>query len=100
MKNLERVKELARDLRREEPRPSSEELAGEPHAARALDKCRATLAGCEGEFKFGCPMDQHFFAETGITMQDFQDFVATGADDNEVEKWIGERVRSKVGKRA
>ena len=94
MKNLKRVKELARDLRHEEPRASSEELAGESHAARALDKCRATFVGCEGEFKFGCAMDQHFFAETGIDMQKFQDFVATGADDNEVEIWLREHQHS------
>jgi hypothetical protein len=90
LENLKRVKEFARDLRREEPRPSSDELAGEAHAARALDKCRATLVGWAGEFKFGCAMDQHFFAETGIDMQAFKDFVATGADDKEVEDWIGQ----------
>lgn len=94
MENLNRVKQLARDLRREEPRPSSEELAGETHAARALDKCRAALVGWNGEFKFGCPMDQHFFAETGIDMQEFKDFVATGASDEEVENWIRQCVRT------
>ena len=52
MENLNRVKQLARDLRREEPRPSSDELAGESHAARALDKCRAALVGWNGEFNF------------------------------------------------
>jgi hypothetical protein len=94
MENLDRVKELARDLRREEPRRSSEELAGEAHAARVLDKCRATLAGCTGEFTFGCAMDRHFFAETRIDMQEFQDFVA-GANDEEVANWIRERMRSR-----
>jgi hypothetical protein len=98
MENLDKVKKLAPDLRREEPRSSSEELAGESHAARALDKCRATLAGCAGEFTFGCAMDRHFFAETGIDMGAFKDFVATGADDREVEGWIRQHVRSS-GKR-
>lgn len=88
MRNLEKVKELARDLRREEPRSPYEELGGEVHAARTLDKCRATLAGTNGEFQFGCPMDRHFFEETGIDMQEFEDFVATGARDEEVAQWI------------
>jgi hypothetical protein len=92
MENLNRVKELAKDLRHREPRPSSEELAGEPHGARVLDKCRAALVGWNGEF--GCPMDQHFFAETGIEREAFKDFVATGANDLEVEEWIRQSVRS------
>ena len=88
MRNLEKVKELARDLRREEPRSSYEELGGDPHAARTLDKARATLAGMNGEFQFGCPMDQHFFEETGINMQEFEGYVATGASDEDVGEWI------------
>ena len=100
MENLNRVKELARDLRREEPRQPSEELAGESYAARTLDKCRATLVGWNGEYNFGCPMDQHFFAETGIAMNDFRDFVATGANDKEGENWMRQRVRSSGQSRA
>lgn len=95
MKDLEKVKELAPDLRNAEPRSPHEELGGEPHAARTLDKARATLAGINGEFKFGCPMDQHFFEETGIAMQEFEDFVATGADDAAVGEWIRERVSTR-----
>ncbi len=88
MRNLEKVKQLTRDLRQEEPRSSYEELGGEAHAARTLDKARATLAGTNGEYQFGCPMDQRFFAETGIDMQEFEEFVATGASDDEVGQWI------------
>jgi hypothetical protein len=91
MKNLEKVKELARDLRRDEPRSPYDELGVETHAARTLDKCRATLVGTNGEFQFGCPMDQHFFGQTGIDMQEFEDFVATGASDDEVAQWIQQR---------
>jgi hypothetical protein len=94
MENLKRVKELAKDLLRDEPRTSSDELAGEPHAARTLDKCRAALVGWQGDFQFGCPMDQHFFADTGIDMQAFKDFVATGADDGVVESWIRQHTRT------
>lgn len=89
-----KVRELARDLRRVEPRSAYDELGGEIYAARTLDKCRATLAGTNGDFQFGCPMDQHFFAETGIDQNEFRDFVATGASDDEVAAWIAERSRT------
>jgi hypothetical protein len=96
MRNLDRVKELARDLRREEPRSPYEELGGEAHAARTLDKCRATLVGWNGEFKFGCPMDLHLFAETGIDIREFEEFVATGASDDEVAQWIQQHSRART----
>ena len=92
MENLNKVKELALDLRREEPRSSHEELGGEPHAARTLDKCRATLLGWNGDFQFGCPMDQHFFQETGIDKNEFREYVATGATDEEVGAWVQRQV--------
>lgn len=92
--NLEKVKTLAKDLRTTEPRPAHLELAGLPMAARTLDKCRATLAGCQGEFKFGCPMDQEFFADAGIDEGEFRALVATGASDQEVERWLMARPRA------
>lgn len=95
MENLQRVKELARDLRREEPRSSYEELGGELHAARTLDKCRATLVDWNGEYQFNCPLDQHFFSETGIDADEFRDFVATGATDAEVGEWIQQQVSAR-----
>jgi hypothetical protein len=94
MKISERVKELARDLRTQEPRPGYEELGGEEGAARALDKCRATLVGINGDYQFGCPLDQHFFHETGIDQHAFQDFVASGASDDEVSAWIAEHTKA------
>lgn len=95
MKNLDRVKELARDLRNGEPRSAYEELGGEVHAARTLDKCRASLVGLNGDFVFGCPMDQHMFQQTGINMSEFRDFVATGASDEDVAQWIQQHTHSR-----
>ncbi len=95
MENLEKVKQLARDLRREEPRPAHEKLGGESMAARTLDKCRASLVGWNGEYRYGCSMDQHLFAETGISEEEFKKFVATGATDEEVGKWVGQRVTTR-----
>ncbi len=91
--DIESVKKLAKDLRTDEPRSGGEELGGYRLAARALDKCRATLAGTEGEFMYGCPMDQMFLSETGITAEEFKEFVATGANDEQVAAWIQERAQ-------
>ena len=86
--NIEAVKRLAKDLRKEEPRPPGEKLAGYELAARCLDKCRATIAGTQGDFMYGCPMDQQFLTKAGIRPNQLKDFVATGASDAEVEEWI------------
>jgi hypothetical protein len=86
--NTEKVKQLAKDLRKEEPRPAHERLAGFEIAARCLDKCRASLVGWQGDYKFGCPMDQMFFQESGVDPDEFRDYVATGASDQEIESWI------------
>ena len=34
--------------------------------ARVLDKARASLTGKAGDYKYGNPMGQHFFAFTGL----------------------------------
>lgn len=92
--NLDSVKQLARDLRQDEPRAPRETLGGYEYGARALDKCRASLVGLEGEFKFNCPMDQRFFAATGIAAEQFQAKAATGASDEEMDQWVKENARS------
>ncbi len=89
--DLDRVKSLARDLRKDAPRPAGEELGGFAAGARTLDKCRATLAGWNGEFQFNCPLDQRFFRTTGINVDEFRAFVATGADDSQVHEWVRDR---------
>jgi hypothetical protein len=84
----DKLRRLAKDLGQEEPRSSDEEIDGFPKAARVLDKCRASLLGLHGEYQFGCPFDQSFFQENGITQEDFKDIVATGATDEEVGEWL------------
>ena len=64
-------------------------LGGYILAKRALDKCRAELAGTIGEYHFDCPLDNMFFGFAGIKGADFKEFVATGADDDAVAAWIG-----------
>ena len=55
---------------------------------RLLDKCRATLAGKNGEYHYACPLDQHFFKFTGIDPEALKTEVATGKGDGEILEWI------------
>lgn len=95
----ERVIPLAPDLTKTSPRSPAAPLGDcKALAARALDKCRAELAGTAGPYHFNCPVDQAFFRFTGIDPEQFKSFVATGASDEEVAEWIAKR--SKVQDKA
>jgi hypothetical protein len=78
----------APDLSKTHPRSPRETLGGYVIVARTLDKCRAKLNGSNGEYHFDCPLDNQFFDFAGITVEDFKSFVATGADDDAVGKWV------------
>jgi hypothetical protein len=84
------LEELAKDLTHEFPRSPRETLAGYVVAGRTLDKCRAAIAGTNGEYHFDCPLDNFFLDFTGISAVAFKAFVATGADDDAVAAWIKE----------
>ena len=91
--NLDKLTPLALDLSKAFPRSPRETLAGYVVAARALDKCRAVLAGTDDGYIFNCPLDQLFFGFTGIDAEAFKAFVATGATDAEVAAWITEHAQ-------
>ena len=95
--DLERVKLLARDLRdgKEFPRSPRAMLAGYVLAARAVDKCRAVLVGWGGEYHSNCPVDQLWLKFTKIDYNAFRSFVATGATDDEIAAWIGDRAKKR-----
>ena len=95
--NIEKVKLLAPDLRdgKEYPRSPRATLGGYVLAARAVDKCRAVLAGCQGEYHSNCPLDQRWLKFAEIDYDAFRSFVATGATDDEVAAWIGEHARKR-----
>jgi len=78
----------ALDLTTQYPRSPRELLGGYVIAGRTLDKCRADIAGTLDEYHFDCPLDNLFFDFIGITADQFREFVASGADDNEVASWI------------
>jgi hypothetical protein len=89
----EALDKLTIDLNTGVPRSPRNTLGGYVVAARTLDKCRAAITGKLGEYHFDCPLDQLFFEFTGIRADDFQAFVATGADDDAVGMWIGENAK-------
>lgn len=95
--NLENVKLLSRDLRdgKEYPRSPRQTLGGYVLAARAVDKCRAVLAGWQGEYHSNCPLDQIWLKFAEIDYDGFRSFVAAGATDDEVASWIGEHAKKR-----
>jgi len=86
----DKVKALAPDLTKTFPRSPHAMIGGYVLAGRALDKCRASLVGTAGEYHFDCPLDNMFLGFAGIKGSDLRDFVATGADDAAVSKWVEE----------
>jgi hypothetical protein len=85
----------APDLTRRPPRSPQTLLGGYALAARALDKCRASLAGRAGPYHFNCCVDRDFLKFSGIKAQEFEQFVASGATDSEVAIWIATKSRVK-----
>jgi hypothetical protein len=87
--NLDKVKTLAKDLRKGYPRSPREKLGGYVIAARCVDKCRAFLIGMNGEYNYWpCSLASQWFSFTGITPDQFKEVVATGASDEEIATWI------------
>src|SRR3954454_11961458 len=92
----ERLKTLARDLRKTPPRSPRQKLGGFVIAARMVDKARADLLGVNGEYNFyPCGLGAYFWKFTVLGHDKFRDFVATGATDDEVDVWIRENATQK-----
>lgn len=60
-----------------------------------LDKCRATIAGTNGDYHYNCPTDQHFLNFTGVDAEALKKEVATGKGDWEILQWIHANARYK-----
>jgi Domain of unknown function (DUF5069) len=76
------------DLRRSFPRSMREKLEGYVHLARMIDKCRAVLAGTEGEYIYPCPMDMRLLEFAGLTDTQFTDAVRVNPTDEGVAQWF------------
>ena len=93
--NTEKLRAQAPDLNRNAPRSPYVALGEEfpAVAARLVDKCRAELLGQSGEYHFNCPMDQKFLVAAGLEAEPLREFIATGADDEEVAAWMRANAR-------
>ena len=76
------------DLRTHFPRSMRATLAGWVHLARMIDKCRATLAGTEGEYIYPCPMYERLLDFAGITSEQFTAAVTANPTDEGVVDWF------------
>jgi hypothetical protein len=79
---------IARDLAKQAPHSPRERLAGFVIACRAVDKCRATLAGTPGEYHYDCPLDKLLFNFKGITGEQFKTAVQASTHYEDVGVWL------------
>lgn len=81
------------DLSRHPPRSARVRLGGFVHLPRLLDKARAHLAGTLGEYIWNCPLDQRFFAFTGVTADALLAAAKDGRSDAEMLEWLTSAMR-------
>jgi hypothetical protein len=79
---------IARDLTKQAPHTPRERIAGFAIASRAIDKCRASLAGTPGEYHYDCPMDKMLFNFKGITGEQFKAAVQASKSYEDVGFWL------------
>ncbi len=79
---------ITRDLTKQAPHSPRERLAGFAIANRAVDKCRASLAGTLGEYRYDCPLDNMLFSFKGITGEQFKTAVQASANYEDVGAWL------------
>jgi hypothetical protein len=82
------------DLRTGFPRSMRVKLEGHVHLARMIDKCRAVLAGTEGEYIYPCPMDDRLMEFAGITADQFTSTVKANPSDDAVAKWFTQTAKA------
>jgi hypothetical protein len=82
------------DLRTDFPRSMRAKMEGYVHLARMIDKCRAVLAGTEGEYIYPCPMDERLMEFAGITADQFTAAVKANPTDEAVAKWFSQAAKA------
>ena len=76
------------DLTKRPPRSPRVRLGGFVLLPRILDKCRATIAGKNGEYNFNCPLDQMFFEHFQLNADAFKEQAKSGKGDGEMLEWV------------
>ena len=84
------------DLRTQFPRSMRTTLAGYAHLARMIDKCRAVLAGTEGEYIYPCPMDERLMDFAGITSEQFTAAVKDASDRRRPRSLVPEDCKIRI----
>jgi uncharacterized protein DUF5069 len=79
---------IDRDLTKAAPHSPRERIAGFAIASRAVDKCRASLAGTLGEYHYDCPLDNMLFSFKGINGEQFKAAVQTSDNYEDVGTWL------------
>jgi hypothetical protein len=79
---------ITRDLTQQAPHSPRNRIAGFVIARRAVDKCRASLAGTPGEYQYDCPLDNLLFDFKGITGEQFKAAVQASIDYEDVGAWL------------
>jgi mannose-6-phosphate isomerase-like protein (cupin superfamily) len=74
----------AKDLAAVQPRGLDVELQGYAWIPRMLDKARATLAGTNGTYLFGCPVDHTCMARLGVSPELVLELAGRYPDDADV----------------
>lgn len=87
---------MSTDLTQRPPRSPRVRLGSFVLLPRILDKCRATIAGKNGEYKFNCPLDRHFFDFTGVDAEKFKAEVQAGKGDGEMLEWVRKNAGRKL----
>jgi hypothetical protein len=79
---------IDRDLTKQAPHSPRERIAGFAIASRAVDKCRATIAGHPGEYHYDCPLGNMLFSFKGITGVQFKTAVQAAKNYEDVGVWL------------
>ena len=80
----------AKNLTKEPPRSPRVRIRDYVILARAIDKCRAKIAGHLGEYKFNCPLDTVLFSFKGINGDELEHVVRRGLTDEQIGLWLDE----------
>ena len=78
----------ARDLTKTAPHSPRARIAGFVIVSRAVDKCRASLAGTLGDYHYDCPLDNMLFSFKGINGEQFKTAVQASTTYEEVGAWL------------
>jgi hypothetical protein len=79
---------IDRNLAKEAPHSPRERIAGFAIASRAVDRCRASLAGTSGEYHYDCPLDNMLFRFKGISGEQFKTAVQTSKNYEDIGAWL------------